>query len=421
MGTLNLNTVELVSTLRSAPQNGSPSSADYNDSWTESLADLAALSGFVNDVLIPMLNGLDSTVMPNPNGTPNGLEGRYVFSDTSDITPLFFDNLSSQPLSLADSLRILQGIIQTSQISINTLNVEVTALQSQLSSTNQNDISQALQNFASSLTNLTSQTVNNTQSIIDNTIALQTNGTDNNVQNELNLIAGANVTLVNSGGNVTITVPSVVIIAGADTQVQVNSAGVLYADSGFTYNKTTHNMSVSGLINTATGFTFGGAATTGHVLRGNGTEFIDAALIAADIPSIDASKITTGTISSTRLPGIVSAIQFVVDGGGSVPGTGVYGQISLPYNCTIVGWTIVADQSGSAVIDVLRSTYAGFPTTTSIAGTDKPTLSTAQKNNDFTLTGWGSTALNAGDELQISLSSVTTCNRLNLTIQVSVP
>jgi hypothetical protein len=367
-----------------------------------------------------MLNGLDATVMPNPNGSPNGLEGRYVFGDTSDLTSLFFDNLSSQPLSMADSLRILQGIILTSQSSINTLNVEVTALQSQLSSTNQNDIAQALQNFAASLSNLTSQTVSNTQTIIDNTIDLQTNGTSNPVQNQLNLIAGTNVTLTNVGGSTTIAVATVITPAGADTNVQVNSGGVLYADSGFTYNKTTHNMAISGLINTATGFTFGGGATIGHVLRGNGTQFVDAALIAADIPNLNASIITAGIISSSRLPSVVSAIQFVVDGGGSVPGTGVYGQIAIPYNCTIVGWTITADQSGSAVIDVLHSTYAGFPTTASIAASDKPTLSSAQKNTDTTLTGW-SPALTAGDELQINLNSVTTCNRLNLTIKITIP
>jgi hypothetical protein len=116
-----------------------------------------------------------------------------------------------------------------------------------------------------------------------------------------------------------------------------------------------------------------------------------------------------------------SAIQFVIDGGGSVPATGAWGQISIPYNCTITGWTITGDASGSAVIDVLRSTYSGFPTTSSIAGTDKPTLSSAQKNTDSTLTGWGSTALSAGDELQINLNSVTTCKRLNLTITVTVP
>lgn len=197
MANLDLSTVELVSTLRAAPQNGSPSSQDYNDSWTEALADLAALSGFLNDILIPMLDGLAASIMPNPNGSPNGLEGRYIFSDTSDLTPLFFDGLSSQPLSLADSLRILQGVIQTIQTSIGTLNVEVTALQTQLSSTNQNDIAQALQNFAASLQSLTSQTVANTTAITDSIPTFKTEGVLNAVQNTLNLKAGTKITVTN--------------------------------------------------------------------------------------------------------------------------------------------------------------------------------------------------------------------------------
>lgn len=229
-------------------------------------------------------------------------------------------------MSVADSLRILNGILQTSQSAINTLNVEVTALQTQLSSTNQNDIAQALQNFSSTLQSVSSQTVNNTITIQNSLVTLQTGGVSNPVQNKLNLIGGTNVTLVNSGGDVTISIPIV-----------------------------------------------------------------------------------------------TSAIQFLIDGGGAVPATGVWGQISLPYACTIKSWTLTSDVTGSAVIDLLRSTYAGFPTMASIAGTDKPTLVTAQKNTDSTLTGWGSTALNAGDELQINLNSVTTCQRLNLTVKITVP
>jgi hypothetical protein len=127
-------------------------------------------------------------------------------------------------------------------------------------------------------------------------------------------------------------------------------------------------------------------------------------------------SITVGSIQKQT-----AAIQFAIDGSGSTPGTGVKGQISIPVACTITGWVLTADQSGSAVIDVLRSTYSGFPTTASIAGTDKPTLSSAQKAEDLTLSGWGSTAINAGDIMQFSLSSATTVTRLNLTINVTIP
>lgn len=204
MATIDIQTVELVSTLRAAPANGPTNSTDYNDSWTESLADLASLSGFINDILLPMLNGLISTIQPNPLITPHGLEGRYVFSDTSDFTQVFYDNLSNQSLSIADSLRILNGIIGAVETTVANLNVEVTALQTQLSSTTQNDIAQTLQNFAAALSNLTSQVTNNTITIDQLPILLQTNGATNDVQNKLNLVAGANVTITETAGNTTI-------------------------------------------------------------------------------------------------------------------------------------------------------------------------------------------------------------------------
>lgn len=204
MSTLNLSTVELVSTLRAAPSNGATNSQDYNDSWTESLADLASISGFLNDILIPMMNGLISNIQDSTNSTPHGLEGRYIFSDTSDTTSLFFDSLSSQSLSIADSFRILNGIVTTVQTAIANINVEVTALQAQLSATNQNDISQALQNFAASLQSLTAQVNSNTQQIENLQITFQTNDVQNSIQNKLDLKAGANVTLTEVSGVVTI-------------------------------------------------------------------------------------------------------------------------------------------------------------------------------------------------------------------------
>src|SRR5262249_46958859 len=125
---------------------------------------------------------------------------------------------------------------------------------------------------------------------------------------------------------------------------------------------------------------------------------------------------------SSAFASSVRALSFVIDGAGSTPNTGAYGQINVPFACTITGWVLTADQSGSAVIDVLRSTYAAFPTTASIAGTDKPTLSSVQKNENLgPLTLWGSTAIAAGDQVQINLGSVTTCTRLNLTLNITVP
>lgn len=212
MATLNIPTVELVSTLRAAPENGPTNSQDYNDSWTESLADLASLSGFINDILLPMLNGLSNTIQPVTTVAPAGIEGRYIFSDTSDLTQLFFDALSSQPLTVADSFRILQGIVNSTEAAIANLNVEVTALQTQLSASNQNDIAQALQNFAASLSSLTSQTVSNTQAIAAVLVQFETDGTLNPVQNKLNLKSGTGISLDNLASSGDVVINSTLVI-----------------------------------------------------------------------------------------------------------------------------------------------------------------------------------------------------------------
>jgi hypothetical protein len=134
----------------------------------------------------------------------------------------------------------------------------------------------------------------------------------------------------------------------------------------------------------------------------------------------DLSTGVVGTLPIASVSARSGSISYVIDGAGSVVTTGIKGQLSIPANCTITGWVITADQSGSAVVDILHSTYSVFPTTSSIAGTDKPTLSSAQKNQDSALSGWGSTTLTAGDILQFDVDSCSTCTRLIVTLNVSI-
>lgn len=153
MPDLNLSTVELVTTLRTAALNGSPSSSDYNESQREILVDLAALAGFINNTLLALVNSLPSTALL-PVAAPVGIEGRTIWSDTSDQGPIFFDSLSNVPLTLADSLRIINGILSNNSQVLIDLGVEVASLQARLSSTNQNDIALALQNLSAALNSL---------------------------------------------------------------------------------------------------------------------------------------------------------------------------------------------------------------------------------------------------------------------------
>ena len=118
--------------------------------------------------------------------------------------------------------------------------------------------------------------------------------------------------------------------------------------------------------------------------------------------------------------GRTSAVICVVDGGGQTPNTGFKGFFALPFACTITGFTLLADQSGSAQFDVKWSTYAGLPTTVSIAGSAKPTLTSQQKTETLDVsTLWSPITFNAGDTLEIDLISATTCTFLTLELNVT--
>jgi hypothetical protein len=109
-----------------------------------------------------------------------------------------------------------------------------------------------------------------------------------------------------------------------------------------------------------------------------------------------------------------------IDGGGSAITTGVKGYITVPYNGTITGWDIFGDTTGSIVVDVWKDTYANFPPTVAdtIAGTEKPTLSSAVKNQDTNLTSW-TTSVTAGDIVAFNVDSAATVTRVNLIIYIT--
>lgn len=135
---------------------------------------------------------------------------------------------------------------------------------------------------------------------------------------------------------------------------------------------------------------------------------------------------TAGYVLSINADGTTSWIKnysagsvgITVDGGGSAITTGTKGYIQVPYDGTITEWSIIADQSGSCVIDVYKSTYAGAPPTVSIAGSEKPTLSSQQKNQDTNLTTW-TTSVSAGDIIGFNVDSAATITRVNVFIKIN--
>lgn len=123
------------------------------------------------------------------------------------------------------------------------------------------------------------------------------------------------------------------------------------------------------------------------------------------------------TLSNTVTTEAKFSINFIIDGGGSAITTGVKGFVEIPYALTITGWQVFADQVGSVVVDVWKDTYANFPPTVAdtITGSEKPTLTSAQSNQDLNLSTW-TTSASIGDVLAFNVDSVSTITRLTVSI-----
>lgn len=116
---------------------------------------------------------------------------------------------------------------------------------------------------------------------------------------------------------------------------------------------------------------------------------------------------------------IEKVLSLTIDGGGSAISTGIKGYIPVFWTGTIIEWVMIADQSGSIVLDIWRDTYANAPPTVldTITAAAKPTLAAAQKNSDATLTGW-TTGFTAGDIFGINVDSAATITRLNFVMKL---
>jgi hypothetical protein len=156
---------------------------------------------------------------------------------------------------------------------------------------------------------------------------------------------------------------------------------------------------------TFTGTPAGPTATAGT----NTTQLATTAFVAAN--PVAASQLSNNTRYTT--------VSFVIDGGGSAITTGVKGDLEIPYGGVIDRVTVLGDQSGSIVIDIWKDTYANYPPTVAdtITASAKPTLSSATKSQDATLTGW-TTTITAGDTLRYNVDSATTVTRVLVSLRI---
>jgi hypothetical protein len=131
-------------------------------------------------------------------------------------------------------------------------------------------------------------------------------------------------------------------------------------------------------------------------------------------------KAASGQSAGVQWVNSDAGFEFLIDGAGAAIPTGIKGDIEVPFACTITQVTLAADQTGSIVVDIWKVAYGSYPPTAgnTITASAIPTITSAAKNQDATLTGWTKT-LAAGDILRINVNSCSTITRCIVSLRVT--
>jgi len=125
------------------------------------------------------------------------------------------------------------------------------------------------------------------------------------------------------------------------------------------------------------------------------------------------SAIHTGPVTGAM-------INIVLDGGGSAltPATGCAMAV-VPWPATILEGSLLCDVDGSIQVDIEKTTYADFPSSSSICGASPLSVSSGRKTKDTTLSGW-TTQLSEGDILIFNVDSASTVTRCVVSLKVRI-
>lgn len=236
---------------------------------------------------------------------------------------------------------------------------------------------------------------------------------------DANLTTIGNLSGTNSGDQT-----SIVGITGTKAQFDtaVTDGNILYVGDITQYTDELAQDAVGAMVDATIVYTDGTpllsrAALTGAITAPAGSNatslgsFTTAQLNTALSDNDVATGGGTATGTNTGDQVIKDTFGITVDGAGTALTTGTKGYRYIEQNCTITGWHVRSDISGSVVFDVKRSGV-------SLAGSEKPTLSASTSNSDLALSTW-TTSLLAGDIIEFVIDSASTLTRATLTILVT--
>jgi len=117
---------------------------------------------------------------------------------------------------------------------------------------------------------------------------------------------------------------------------------------------------------------------------------------------------------------LIGSFGITIDGGGQVIAPATTNYITIPYDGTITGWYLMADQVGSISIDIRKCIYGNFPPIAgdSICGGNYPALVMDSKNQNGNPAGWIK-AITAGDIVAFVVNSASVVQKINLVVKVA--
>jgi len=116
-----------------------------------------------------------------------------------------------------------------------------------------------------------------------------------------------------------------------------------------------------------------------------------------------------------------AGFSILIGDGVNVITTGVKGAIEVPFDCYLEMVTMVSvdNTSGSIIVDMWKDVYANYPPVDadSITSSTPPTITTAVKSQDSTLTTW-IRSWTKGDIILFNVDSATSVKLVMLSCQV---
>jgi hypothetical protein len=136
------------------------------------------------------------------------------------------------------------------------------------------------------------------------------------------------------------------------------------------------------------------------------------------VKKLEKRKSETTYIGGGGDPNPVKELAITFDGGGSVLTTGQVNIFyTIPYDATIMGWSLTGSPTGSLIVDVWKA-FGVIPTVANtIVGATPPTITANQIQASNNLLGWN-TSVRQGDIFEFSITSVASITKACLVLKL---